>query len=636
FRDPRRDKVHGRIWRITATGRLPVPRPALATASVPVLLGHLQSPERWTRHQARRRLAAEPADRVLPELRSWVDTLDAADPRHERHLIEALAVCESLDAPEPALLTRLLRANDPRARAYAVEVAGRWQQRLPEATTWLARAAADEHPRVRLQAVVAASRGQRERNVEIALTVTDQPVDRFINDALIQAVHALKPVWLPAFTAGRLDFTGRAHRLEHLLRIDASADTLRATVRLVRRGDLAPDTRAALLTVLAGVGDPQELALLLDAATYRVAGRYDPELHARLLPELIRAERVRRLRPPGDLAASLAPLLRADAVALRASALRLAGAWRLEALRPAIESVAATSTEPESIRRASLEALAGYADPAARAFLQKLAAESEPAPVRAAAVAALAGLDVTLAAQPAAQMLQQEAPDAVRAEIWNAFLTRQDGAAALVAALRQRPPTPDAARVGLRQMSASGQRDEALATLLSDAAGLAREPRSWSPEEMAAFAAEALRQGDAARGAEVYLRPELNCVACHAINGRGGAIGPDLSSLGTAQPAEFIMGALLDPNREVKEGYTAVEIVTRTGDLHQGYVVRETPAELVVRDIALNAEITLRKDAIASRVPRGSVMPAGLTDLLTRTELRDLLRYLAGLGRDAK
>jgi len=51
----------------------------------------------------------------------------------------------------------------------------------------------------------------------------------------------------------------------------------------------------------------------------------------------------------------------------------------------------------------------------------------------------------------------------------------------------------------------------------------------------------------------------LNCSACHAIGGKGGNIGPDLGALGTAQPVDFIIGAVLDPNREVKEGYTAFE-----------------------------------------------------------------------------
>src|SRR5262249_45195012 len=54
FRDPRRDHVHGRIWRVTAKNRLLVPRPKLEGAETPALLGALKSPEDWTRQQAKR------------------------------------------------------------------------------------------------------------------------------------------------------------------------------------------------------------------------------------------------------------------------------------------------------------------------------------------------------------------------------------------------------------------------------------------------------------------------------------------------------------------------------------------------------------------------------------------------------
>src|SRR5437763_14155342 len=54
FRDPRRDHVHGRIWRVTAKGRLLVPRPKLEGATTTALLDALKSPEDWTRQQAKR------------------------------------------------------------------------------------------------------------------------------------------------------------------------------------------------------------------------------------------------------------------------------------------------------------------------------------------------------------------------------------------------------------------------------------------------------------------------------------------------------------------------------------------------------------------------------------------------------
>src|SRR5437764_12849474 len=54
FRDPRRDRVHGRIWRLTAKGRPLVKKPDLVKASNPALLEQLLSPNGFNREKAKR------------------------------------------------------------------------------------------------------------------------------------------------------------------------------------------------------------------------------------------------------------------------------------------------------------------------------------------------------------------------------------------------------------------------------------------------------------------------------------------------------------------------------------------------------------------------------------------------------
>ena len=51
------------------------------------------------------------------------------------------------------------------------------------------------------------------------------------------------------------------------------------------------------------------------------------------------------------------------------------------------------------------------------------------------------------------------------------------------------------------------------------------------------------------------------------------------------------------------------------------------------RDTARNEIVRLRRDTISQTVQKGSVMPPGLVDHLTRAELRDLFRYLSELGK---
>jgi putative heme-binding domain-containing protein len=118
-----------------------------------------------------------------------------------------------------------------------------------------------------------------------------------------------------------------------------------------------------------------------------------------------------------------------------------------------------------------------------------------------------------------------------------------------------------------------------------------------------------------------------------SIAGKGGAIGPSLDSIGSGQPLDFIIGAVLEPQREVKESFEAVEITTKDGRLVQGYKVREANGELVLKDVAQGIETKFTKDQIAARREIGSLMPPGLLERLSREEQRDLFRYLSELGK---
>ncbi len=154
-----------------------------------------------------------------------------------------------------------------------------------------------------------------------------------------------------------------------------------------------------------------------------------------------------------------------------------------------------------------------------------------------------------------------------------------------------------------------------------------------TPDFVAKLSQEIREKGDPRRGETVFHRPELACIGCHSIAGTGGTIGPPLDSIGSGQPLDFIIGAVLEPQKEVKEGYEALEITTKSGQTIQGYRVREDAAEFTVRDVAEQKEKRIPKDSIKQQRPIGSLMPSGLVDNLSRQDLCDLFRYLSGLGK---
>lgn len=115
FRDPRRDKEHGRIWRVTGKGMAaPGPIPDLSLATTKDLLARTLSKNGWEQEQARLVLRQRGAAKVLPEAVAWLG--QQKDPRAKLEVLWLYAAFEQSPAD---LVKDLATANDPRLRMAA-------------------------------------------------------------------------------------------------------------------------------------------------------------------------------------------------------------------------------------------------------------------------------------------------------------------------------------------------------------------------------------------------------------------------------------------------------------------------------------------------------------------------------------
>jgi len=190
-RDPLRDHVHGRVYRITYPSRPLVTPAKVAGASISELLDNLKLPEYRTRYRTRRELRGRNVSDVLPQLKSWVAKLNIEDPRYEHHLLEALWVTWGLNQVDEHLLHQVLQAKDYHARAAAVRVLRYNGHRIKNQPELLMKAAQDEHGRVRLEAIVAASWLDKEVGLSIVNEAGKKPLDRWMVDIHATAVAHL-------------------------------------------------------------------------------------------------------------------------------------------------------------------------------------------------------------------------------------------------------------------------------------------------------------------------------------------------------------------------------------------------------------------------------------------------------------
>lgn len=190
-RDPLRDHVHGRIYRITYPARPLVTPAKVDGASIDELLENLKLPEFRTRYRTRRELRGRNADEVLQHLKTWESNLDKNDPKYEHHLTEALWVSWGLNKVDQDLLRSLLKAKDYRVRAAAVRVVRYTGHQVKDQVALLTQAAGDEHGRVRLEAIVAASWLDKENGLAILNEAAKKPLDDWLVDAHKTAVAHL-------------------------------------------------------------------------------------------------------------------------------------------------------------------------------------------------------------------------------------------------------------------------------------------------------------------------------------------------------------------------------------------------------------------------------------------------------------
>jgi cytochrome c oxidase cbb3-type subunit 3 len=135
--------------------------------------------------------------------------------------------------------------------------------------------------------------------------------------------------------------------------------------------------------------------------------------------------------------------------------------------------------------------------------------------------------------------------------------------------------------------------------------------------------------GNAQRGATLYQ--SNGCGSCHVVDGRGGILGPELTSIGGRRGPAYLKDAVVKPAASHPPGYLVVRAVPNSGPEVRGIRVNEDVFWIHIRD-ASGTVHTFQKSEL-SRLDReleGTLMPS-YSARLQPAELDDLVAYLTTL-----
>jgi putative heme-binding domain-containing protein len=404
-------------------------------------------------------------------------------------------------------------------------------------------------------------------------------------------------------------------------------------VKLLKSGRVPEERQGTVIEMIGRRGGVADLDFIYQRALDAGAS---PPIRSRVIDALAEAATTRGLKPEKDrdkLVGLMGLSSTPAGSSLREPAIRLAGAWKLEAACGPLREIARSAKADEQDRGAAIDALATIGGRAGRSAIEDLAGPDSTMPIRLSAVAALTRLDADVASTRAAELIPMAATEGADLKpMMEAFLNRQGGGATLARAIGRRPVPPDAAKLALRAVYSSSQADPALVDALGKAAGISTDVKPLTPSELSALVAEVGGKGDPSRGEAVFRRKDLNCLTCHSISKAGGEIGPDLSAVGQTSPPDYIIQSILLPDQSIKEQYHTLIVLTAEGQVYQGIVVDKDNRRVVLKE-STGALRTVPVDSIEEQKAGGSLMPKGLVNLMTHAEFVDLVRFLSELGK---
>ncbi len=126
------------------------------------------------------------------------------------------------------------------------------------------------------------------------------------------------------------------------------------------------------------------------------------------------------------------------------------------------------------------------------------------------------------------------------------------------------------------------------------------------------------------RGETLYFDADKGCGTCHAMKGRGSAVGPDLRTIGRLSPAAIAMGARSTSlqyvqNVKLKSGQEFAAMPGPKDDkVVQLYDLSKTPPELR----------KLEKDEIASMTGTDKWKHPATVAKLTDQQMADIVAYI--------
>jgi putative heme-binding domain-containing protein len=154
----------------------------------------------------------------------------------------------------------------------------------------------------------------------------------------------------------------------------------------------------------------------------------------------------------------------------------------------------------------------------------------------------------------------------------------------------------------------------------------------WSYAELLTFLdSPEGKSGNPIHGAKVFH--DAQCGKCHRINGDGGSIGPDLSSVSQRFQRKEVLESIVYPSQVVSDQYASRTVVAN-GRTYNGIAAKDAQGNVTIAQSDGQKVQLAAADIESMSASKQSVMPEGLLNPLTLDQVADLFAYLMAAPSD--
>jgi putative membrane-bound dehydrogenase-like protein len=485
----------------------------------------------------------------------------------------------------------------------------------------------DSEPAVRRAVALAMGRLGADGDSLVNAYKFEESDDSYLRDGLLRAIESVGQPGIDALVS--LAYSGVAKdrdKVVEALRALRTRPAAEAIAPFLRNPHLTNSQRIQLLESYANylLDPPVALEPLVDYLTnpgvgvsVRLAG-----LQALSVAGGLKGDKAQRL---------VLELLNETDPDVRRKVLKVVEDDRVTRAAPRLARLLAEPNRPDAEQAAALRALRVLGDqaavPAIRVILDPKSSTRAALEVRIEALRTLATLDPD-AAQGLARALVDQPEPALRTEAVQVLGTRAPGARWLGQRFLDKKLPREMLPLVSEALRRHADKDPELAQLLTEVmkGGLLLSLDKAEVEKVRQLVSQ---RGDPQRGKAIYLNTQsLGCVTCHRLEGVGGNVGPDLTRIWETHMVEKIIEAIVDPSKEIKEGYQAYVATTRKGQVYTGLKVAKTADEVVLRDANAQEIRIATKDLEELTPSKKSLMPDNVVALLSFDQFIDLVAFL--------